>query len=104
MKGGARFDLNTLRSAPPPPNTYTVAEKRMYIKLPMYLFLNDLMILVRANPLLWPLEEVGLKIWTFLGPNNNSLRWLPFQGTKVYRFLGLTSSKALEWIYPHQNH
>ncbi len=62
------------------------------------------MILVRANPLLWPLEEVGLKIWTFLGSNSNSLRWLPFQGTKKYRFLGLTPSKALEWIYPHQNH
>jgi hypothetical protein len=40
------------------------------------------MILMQANPLLGPLEEVGPKILYFFGPKWHLLRSLTFQGPK----------------------
>jgi hypothetical protein len=65
-----------LNLSPPPPIHYNTsghrkgwALKLMYIKLPMYLFFLrhfDLMVLMRAYPLLRPLEGVGPEISIFL--------------------------------------
>jgi hypothetical protein len=69
-------------------------QKLIYIKLSLYLFFMwrlDFMILMRANPLLRPLEGVGHEIKTFLGPDmatsEASAIWCPCNG-----------------CCPHQNH
>jgi hypothetical protein len=73
-----------------------MALKLIYIKLPMYLFFIwhlDLMVLMRANPLLRPLEWVGLEIKTFLGPE------------MAVSKASATPSNGLYNAYcPHQNH
>jgi hypothetical protein len=73
-----------------------LALKLMYIKLPMYLFFIwrlDLLVLMRANPVLRPLEWVGPEIQTFLGPEMAMSK------------ASATPSNGLYNAYcPHQNH
>jgi hypothetical protein len=49
----------------------------------------DLMILMRANPLLGQLEWVGPENLEVFKPKWHSLRSLPFQGQKSLEFQGL---------------
>jgi hypothetical protein len=50
--------------------------------VPGFLGRLDLIILMRANPLLGPLEEVGLENLDFFWPKWHSFRSLPLQGPK----------------------
>ncbi len=62
--------------------------KLMYIKLPMhstcfFIWRLDLLILMRANPLLGPLEGVNPENLVFLGPSGNWFARYHFRAQKV---------------------
>jgi hypothetical protein len=72
----------------------------MYIKLLMYLFL-DLIILLRANPLLGPLEEVGPESLDFLTPKMALALLVTISGPKKASiFRAHPFQWPLKWMLP----
>ncbi len=91
-----RYEVNTLRTTPPPPWLGPLEGVGREIRdifgpwngnerVPVFIWRLAVLILMGADPLLGPSDS------TFLGLKWNSLRSLPFQGQKKSTFSGPTS-------------